>query len=85
MQEALEDYAADVVLLCECGEIGKGLGPQWLDVVSRICGTGFLVSHQSHDTCIVRDETVHVIQRPALIGPLVKQKTIEWVSICVCN
>ena len=83
----MKTYAADVVLLCECGDIGIGLGSQWLDVLNRILGNGFLVSHQSHYTCIVREETVRVLKRPALIGPLVthKNKNIEWVSICECN
>ena len=28
--EAVEKKVADVILLCECGEIGVGLGEEWL-------------------------------------------------------
>ena len=39
--EALEEKSADVVLLCECGEIGVGLGEPWIMLVRRCCGPGF--------------------------------------------
>ena len=36
----------------------------------RCCGPGFRVTHQSHYTCIVRHETVEVLEAPSLKGPL---------------
>ena len=58
--EAIEEYAAHVTILCECGEIGVGLGEKWLEVVCRCCGPGFHVTHQSYYTRIVRESTVEV-------------------------
>ena len=56
LTEALGAKSADVVLLCECGDIGRGLGTDWVEIVTRCCGPGFLITHQSHYTCIIRDK-----------------------------
>ena len=64
--EAIETKNADVILLCECGEIGVGLGEDWLNVVRRCCGPGFDATHQSHYTSIVRKSTVEVLEGPSL-------------------
>ena len=76
LREALEDKCADVVLLSECGEIGVGLGKQWLELVRSICGPGFLVTHDSHYTSIVREQTVEVLDGPTLRGPLARGQ--QW-------
>ena len=68
--EALEEKCADVSLLCECGEIGVGLGNQWVELVRRCCGPGFHVTHQSNYTSIVRQTTLEVLEGPSLKGPL---------------
>ena len=71
--EAIETKVADVIFLCECGEIGDGLGKEWLEVVRRCCGPGFVVTHQSHYTSIVRISTVEVLEGPSLKGPLCRE------------
>jgi len=71
LRTALAHMMADVVLLCECGEIEEGLPrEEWLAMLGRICGPGFAVEHQSHYTSIVRQETMEVTQQPTLWGPL---------------
>ena len=35
--EAVGTKVADMILLCECGEIGVGLPKEWLEVVRRCC------------------------------------------------
>ena len=67
--EAVETKYADVILLSERGEIGKGLGERWAALVRSICGPGFRVDHQGHYTSIVRAETVEVLEGPSLKGP----------------
>ena len=64
--EARETMAADVILLCECGEIDDGLGEEFLEVVRRCCGPDFDVAQQSHYTSIVRRSTVEVLEGPSL-------------------
>ena len=71
--EAVDTNGADVILLCECGEIGVGLPKEWLKVVRRCCGPGFDVTHQSHYTSIVRKSTVEVLEGPSLAGPLCRE------------
>ena len=73
LYEALEEKACDVVFLVECGEIGIGLGSQWVNLVRKLCGPGFVVTHQSHFTSIVRYSTVQVLQEPSLKGPLCEE------------
>ena len=81
---ALEAKSADVVMPCECGEIGTGLGPAWEDVSRRCCGSSFLVTHQSHYTCIIRDDTVEVLRQPTLQGPLASEKCFRMCQhLCV--
>ena len=44
---ALDEFHTDVLLLSECGEVGKGLRTDmWLPMVRGICGPGFDVQHQ---------------------------------------
>ena len=70
LRTAIESFHADVVLLQECGEIEQGLDVKpWLALVRKICGPGFLVTHQSHYTSIVKS-TVAVLAGPSLQGPL---------------
>ena len=71
--EATVTKAADVILLCECGEIDDGLGEEFLEVVRRCCGPDFDVTHQSHYTSIVRRSTVEVLEGPSLKGPLCRE------------
>ena len=71
--EAVEQKVADVILLCECGEVGAGLGEEWLNVVRRCCGPGFDVTHQSHYASIVRRATVEVLEGPSLKGPVCQE------------
>ena len=61
LQKALNEFEADLVLLSECGEIGVGLPrKKWVSMIRDICGSGFLVCHQSHYTSIVRLATLKV-------------------------
>ena len=82
---ALENKSADVVMLCECGEIGTGLGPAWEDVVRRCCGPDSLVTHQSHYTCIVIDDTVEVLHQPSLKRPIRSREILSIVSTIACE
>ena len=71
LQDAIEKMEADVILLCECGEIEQGLPrKEWLEMVRRICGPGFAVEHQSHYTSIIKLGTMEVTKKPTLQGPL---------------
>ena len=69
----METQVADVSLLCEYGEIGEGLGAQWVAVARRCCGPGFDVTPHSHYTSIVRKSTVEVLEGPSLKGPLCRE------------
>ena len=61
LQKALNEFMADLVLLSECGEIGVGLPrKKWVSMIRDVCGSGFLVCHQSHYTSIVRLATLKV-------------------------
>ena len=50
--------------------VRNGLFATEFDLVHRCCGPGFLVTHQSHYTCIVKQATVMVLAGPCLRGPL---------------
>ena len=68
---ALHEYNVDLLFLSECGEIEEGLLEDlWLPLVRRLAGPGFVVTHQSHYTSIVRLNTVHIRQGPELLGPM---------------
>ena len=55
LRAALDKFYTDVLLLSECGEVGKGLRTEkWLPMIRDICGPGFDVQHQGHYTSIVR-------------------------------
>ena len=73
LRVAMGTKAADTILFCECGDIGDGLGHKWLEMVRRCCGPGFVVTHQSHYTSIVRKSTVEVLEGPSLKGPLCRE------------
>ena len=61
------------IVRCECGEIGVGLPTEWLEVVRRCCGPGFVVTHQSHYTSIAKKSTVEVMEGPSLKCPLCRE------------
>ena len=74
LKAAMHDYQADVICLCECGEIEIGLDvSQWILMLQRICGEDCDVCHQSHYTSIVRRATVEVTRQSSLLGTLSPQ------------
>ena len=71
LKQCFEVDGVDVLLLCECGEIGVGLPKQqWLAMLRRIVGDTYDIVHQSHYTCLVNKLTVKVLVPPELRGPL---------------
>ena len=71
IKAALDTYNTDVLLLSECGAIGKGLyEDKWLPMLHRICGDGYEVTHQAHYTSIVKLDTLQITVAPSLQGPL---------------
>ena len=79
LRDAIDKHEADMIFLCECGEVGKGLAEeQWLEMLRRICGPGFVVKHQSHYTSIVKQTTMKVTKEPTLQGPLTPLRHHEY-------
>ena len=80
---ALRDYHADILLLCECGEIAQGLEHNlWVRLVRRLAGPGFVVKHQSHYTSIVRLSTVQIREGPMLMGPMATWQGLHEYRMC---
>ena len=68
---ALNDYCVDILLLCECGEIGEGLDANvWIPLVQQLAGDHCVVRHQGHYTSIVRRDSVRILNGPVLMGPM---------------
>ena len=79
LREAIDDMDADVICLCECGEIGIGLDPtKWLEAIRNICGMGFAIFQHSHYTVIVKMETMEIVQKPTLRGPMTPAQGHEY-------
>lgn len=70
IKEALDIFNAGLMLLCECGEAGEGLGrKRWVPMLERICGDRYEIYVHGCYTTIVKLQTVEFTKEPSLRGP----------------
>ena len=71
LREALDKFNTDLVLLSECGEVGKGRdGEHRVPMLLGICGEEYAIYVDGHCTTIVNRQTVEFTEEPSLRGPL---------------
>ena len=82
---------ADIVFLCECGEVVYGLGDEWTAILKNVCPDRIdHINHDSHYTALIDTNLLNIEKGPYLKGPMLQLqghnfRMCQYVKVSIRN